>query len=85
MWDQDIRMRESGKDAMGNPEKKISPNFTSGSGLKHAKEKTLTKIYDSEEDMKILYNGWEEWIVSKGKEIAVGDGSKKTFHFIMGS
>ena len=41
MWDQDIRMRESGKDAMGNPEKKISPNFTSGSGQKRAKGKTL--------------------------------------------
>ena len=101
MWDQDIRMRESGMNAMGNPEKKISPNFTSGSGQKRAKgktlwnkegmryfknaEKTWTKIYDSEEDMKVLYNGWEEWIVSKGKEIAVGDGSKKTFHYIMGS
>jgi len=35
--------------------------------------------------MKVLYNGWEEWIVSKGKEIAVGNGSKKTFHYIMGS
>ena len=35
--------------------------------------------------MKVLYNGWEEWIVSKGKEIVVGDGSKKTFHYIMGS
>ena len=33
----------------------------------------------------VLYNGWEEWIVSKGKEIAVGDGTKKTFHYIMGS
>jgi len=43
------------------------------------------KIFDSEEDMKVLYNGWEEWIVSRGKEIAVGDRSKKTFHDIMGS
>jgi hypothetical protein len=101
MWDQDIRMRESGKDAMGNPEKKISPNFTTGCGQKRAKGKTLwnkegmryfrnaekkwTNIYDSKEDMKVLYNGWEEWIVSKGKDIAVGDGSKKTFHYIMGS
>ncbi len=30
-----------GKDAMGNPEKKISPNFTSWSDQKHAKGKTL--------------------------------------------
>jgi len=101
MWDQDIRMRELGKDAMGNPEKKIRPNFTTGSGQKRAKgmtlwnkegmryfrnaEKTWKKIYDSEEDMKVLYNGWEEWIVSKGKEITVGDGSRKTFHYVMGS
>jgi len=35
--------------------------------------------------MKELYNGWEEWIVLKGKEIAVGDRSKKNFHYIMGS
>jgi hypothetical protein len=101
MWDQDIRMRELGKDAMGNPEKKIKPNFTAGSGQKRAKgktlwnkegmryfrnaEKTWKKIYDSEEDMKVLYNGWDEWIVSKGKEITVGDGSRKTFHYVMGS
>jgi hypothetical protein len=26
---------------MGNPEKKIRPNFTSGGGQKHAKGKTL--------------------------------------------
>ena len=41
-------------------------------------------IYDSKKDMKILYNKWEEWIVSKGKEIIVGDGTKKTFHYVMG-
>jgi hypothetical protein len=35
--------------------------------------------------MKVLYNGWEEWIVSKGKEIRVGDGSRKTFHYVMDS
>jgi hypothetical protein len=35
MWDQDIRMRESGSDAMGNPEKKMKPRsscFPSSSG-----------------------------------------------------
>jgi hypothetical protein len=35
--------------------------------------------------MKVLYNGWAEWIVSKGKEITVGNGSRKTFHYVMGS
>ena len=101
MWDQDIRMRELGNDAMGNTEKKLSPNFTTGKNQKRAKGKTLwnkvgmryfrnaentwTNIYDNEDEMKLLYNRWEEWIVSKGKEIAVGDGSKKTFLYIMGS
>ncbi len=35
--------------------------------------------------MKILYNGWEEWILSKGKEINVGDGTRKTYHYVMGT
>jgi hypothetical protein len=34
MWDQDIRMQELGAAAMGNPEKKLKPLFTSGSGQK---------------------------------------------------
>jgi len=42
-------------------------------------------IYDSKNDMKILYNRWEEWIVTKGKEIKVGDGTKKNFHSVMGT
>lgn len=100
MWDQDIQMQDSRMDAMGNPEKKVRPNFTSGSGQKRANGKTLwnkegmryfrnamktwENIYDSEEEMKVLYNGWEEWIVSKQKEITVGDGLRKTFHYVMG-
>ncbi len=35
--------------------------------------------------MKILYNGWEEWILLKGKEIKVGDGTRKTYHYVMGT
>jgi hypothetical protein len=35
--------------------------------------------------MIVLYNGWEDWIMTKGKEFKVGDGSKKTFHYVMGS
>jgi hypothetical protein len=42
-------------------------------------------IYDSKEDMIVLYNGWEDWIMTKGKEFKVGDGSNKTFHYVMGS
>ncbi len=44
---------------------------------------TWKEIYDNEKDMKILYNKWEEWITSKGKEMTVGDGTKKTFHYVM--
>ena len=94
-------MQESGKDAMGNPEKKLKPVFTSMRGQKRVQGKSLWNIegmrysrsaeekwkemYDSEEDMKILYNVWKEWILSKGKEINVGDGTRKTFHYVMGT
>ena len=101
MWDQDIRMREAGKDAMATREKKMKAHFTSGSGQKRVQGKSLwnkegmryfrdaerewKEIYDRKEDMKVLYNGWEKWISVKGKELKVGDGSKKTFHHVMGS
>jgi hypothetical protein len=32
MWYQDMQMQELGAEAMGNPEKKLKPLFTSGSG-----------------------------------------------------
>jgi hypothetical protein len=32
MWDQDLRMRELGAQAIGSQEKKLKPLFTSGSG-----------------------------------------------------
>ena len=101
MWDQDIRMRELGSGAMGNPEEKLQPRFTSGKGKKREQgkslwnkegmtyfkktEQTWKNIYDSENDMKVLYNGWEDWIATKGKEIKVGESSKKTFHYVMGT
>ena len=101
MWDQDIRIRESGMDAMENPEKKMTPHFTSGGGQKRVQGKSLwnkegmnyfrnaerewKEIYDRKDDMKVLYNGWEKWIVTKGKEIHVSDGSRKTYHYVMGS
>ena len=83
MWDQDIRMRVSGPAAMGNPEKKLKPLFTSGGGQKRMQGKSLwnkdsmryfksaevkwEEIYDSDDNMKILFNKWEKWITSKGK------------------
>ena len=96
MWDQDIRIR-----AGGDQEKKIKPLFTSGDGKKRIVGKSLwnkegktyfwsveekwKQIYNSKEDMKILYNKWERWIESTGKDIKVGDGTKKTFHYVMGT
>ena len=94
-------MRKSGQASMGNPEKKLKPVFTSRGGQKRIQGKSLCnkegmryfqnveekwrEIYDSEDDMKILYNRWDEWIASKGKEIKVGDGMRKTFHCVMAS
>ena len=97
VWDQDIRTRAEANPA----EKKAKPLFTGGGGKKRIVGKSLwnkegmiyfrtveeqwKKIYNSREDMKILYNRWEGWIVSKGKTITVGDGTKKTFHYVMGT
>ena len=84
---------------MGNPEKMLKPLFTSGGGQKRTQGKSLwnkdgtryfksakvkwEEIYDSEDNMKIMYNKWEEWITSRGKEMTVGDRTKKTFHYVM--
>ena len=35
--------------------------------------------------MKVIYNKWEVWIDTKGKEIKIGDGSRKTFKSVMGT
>jgi hypothetical protein len=82
MWDQDLRMQELGAEAMGNQEKKLKPLFTSGSGQKRTQGKSLwnldgikyfhgaetkrRQVYDSKKDMRVLYNGWERWITTKG-------------------
>ncbi len=44
MWDQDIQMRELGKEAKENPEKKLKPLFTSGSGQKRTQGKSLWNL-----------------------------------------
>jgi hypothetical protein len=44
MWDQDIQMQELGAETMGNPEKKLKPLFTSGSGQKRTKGKSLWNL-----------------------------------------
>ncbi len=44
MWDQDIQMQEWGAEDMGNPEKKLKPLFTSGSGQKRTQGKSLWNL-----------------------------------------
>ncbi len=44
MWDQDIQMWELGDEAKENPEKKLKPLFTSGSGQKRTQGKSLWNI-----------------------------------------
>ena len=41
-------------------------------------------IYKNKTAITRLYERWDNWIVSKGKEIRIGDGSK-TFHSVMGT
>ncbi len=100
VWDQDLRMQELVKQAIGSQEKKLKSLFTSGSGQKRTRGKSLwnlegmqyfhraetkwRQIYDSKKDMRVLYNGWERWITTTGSDIKNGDGLKKTFKTIMG-
>ncbi len=44
MWDQNIQVQELGAEAMGNPEKKLKPLFTSGSGQKRTQGKSLRNL-----------------------------------------
>jgi hypothetical protein len=100
MWDQDLRMQELGAQAMGNPEKKLKPLFTSESGQKRTQGKNLwnldgmkyfhrvekwRQVYDSKNDMKVLFKGWERWITTMGSDIKIRNGSKETFKTVMGT
>ncbi len=101
MWDQDLRMQELGAEAMGNQEKKLKQLFTSGSGQKKTQGKSLwnldsmkyfhraeskwRQVYDSKNNMRVLYNRWERWITTTGLEIKIGDGLKKSFQTVMGT
>ncbi len=101
MWDQDLSMQLLGAQAIGSQEKKLKPLFTSGSGEKSTKGKSLwnlegmkyfhragtkwRQIYDSKKDMRVLYNGWERWITTTGSDIKIGDGSEKTFKTVVGT
>jgi hypothetical protein len=68
-------MQELGAEAMGNPENKSKPLFTSGSGQKRTQCKSLwnldgmkyfhrvgkkwEQVCYNKKDMIVLYNGWE--------------------------
>ena len=101
VWSQDVKMVEMGVRVMGNREKKKKPLFTQGEGAKRVNGESLwniegrkyfagaeakwREIYNNEEQMKVIYNRWEVWIETKGKEINIGDGSRKTFTYVMGT
>jgi hypothetical protein len=101
VWSQDVKMIEMGVRVMGSREKKKKPLFTQGEGAKRVKGESLwniegrryfagaeakwREIYNNEEQMKVIYNKWEMWIDTKGKEIKIGDGSHKTFKSVMGT
>jgi hypothetical protein len=44
MWDQDIQVRELRAEAMENPENRLKPLFTSGSGQKRTQGKSLWNL-----------------------------------------
>ncbi len=44
MWNQYIQMQELGEEANKNPEKKLKPLFTSGSGQKRTQGKSLWNL-----------------------------------------
>ncbi len=44
MWGQDIQMQELGEEAKDNPEKKLKPLFTSGSGQNRTQGKSLWNL-----------------------------------------
>jgi hypothetical protein len=44
MWDQDIQVQELGAEGIENPEKKLKPLFTSGSGQKRTQGKYLWNL-----------------------------------------
>ncbi len=46
-------------------------------------QKKWRENYDSKNNMKVLYNGWETRIMAMRSDIKIGDGSKKTFKTVM--
>jgi hypothetical protein len=57
MWDQDIQMHELGEEAKENPEKKLKPLFTSGSGQKRTQGKSLWNLEGMKYFHRVKKNG----------------------------
>jgi hypothetical protein len=74
MWDQDIRMQELGEEAKENPEKKLKPLFTNGSGQKRTQGKSLWNL----EGMKYFHqaekNGRRFMIIRRIQECSTMGG-----------
>jgi hypothetical protein len=51
----------------------------------HRAETKWRQAYDSKEDTRVLYNGWERWITTMGLDIKIRGDSKKTFKTVMGT
>ena len=98
VWNQEIQTREGGGEPAA---KKLRPLFSTGDGKKREVGKSLwnnegrryfddmerkwMNNYKSKAAMMRFYKRWDDWIETRGKEIRVGDGSKKTFHSVMGT
>ncbi len=57
MWDQDIQVQELGAEAMENPEKKLKPLFTSGSGQKRTQGKSSWNLESMKYFHRVEKNG----------------------------
>ncbi len=65
MWDQDIQMQELGAQALGNPEKKLKPLFTSGSGHKRTQGKSLWNLEGMKYFHRVEKNGSRFMIIRR--------------------
>jgi hypothetical protein len=57
MWKEDIQMQDLGEEAKDNPEKKLKPLFTCGSGQKRTQGKSLWSL----EGMKYFHRAEKRW------------------------
>jgi hypothetical protein len=65
MWDQDIQMQELGEEAEENPEKKLKPLFTSGSGQERTQGKSLWNLESMKYFHQVEKNGRRFMIIRR--------------------